>query len=143
MPARLPWGDARRFHYGCASTCRRSDRLSSFVHTPSHLHEAHYQEAPHHEALITPGTSPASANWRKQMRHSLNFRRNPRGRPHRKHRLRCRQLSFGVWAALAIASFSSLAILAVVAIVSPPARGRAFRVVSTTPDPPHRSWRWW
>src|SRR6185312_9398804 len=73
-------------------------------------------EAHHHEALITPGTSPASANWRKQMRHSLNFRKNPRGRPQRKHRLRCRQLSFGLCAAFAIASFSSLAILAVVAM---------------------------
>src|SRR5579863_9514846 len=73
-------------------------------------------------ALITPGTSPARASFRKQMRHSRNLRRNPRGRPQRKQRLRCRQLSLGVLAAFATASRSSLAILAVVAIVSPKSR---------------------
>src|SRR5207244_11977393 len=97
-----------------SSACRRSDRLSSFVHTPSHLHKALYQEA-----LITPGTSPARASLRKQMRHSLNFRKKPRGRPQRKQRLRCLQLNLGVPAALALASISSLAILAVVAMFSP------------------------
>src|SRR5215471_21573431 len=73
----------------------------------------------HQLALITPGISPASASFRKQIRHSLNFRRNPRGRPHRKQRLRCRQRSLGFFAALAWARRSSLAILAVVAIVFP------------------------
>src|SRR2546421_11249902 len=71
---------------------------------------------PYQDALITPGTSPASTSLRKQIRHSLNLRRNPRGRPHRKQRLRCRHWSLGVFAALAKASFSSLAILAVVAM---------------------------
>jgi hypothetical protein len=74
--------------------------------------------------LITPGTSPASASYRKQIRHSLNFLKNPRGRPQRKHRLRCRQANFGflpaaIDAAVAAAIFSSLAIFAVVAIVYP------------------------
>src|SRR5580693_8913409 len=59
-------------------------------------------------ALITPGTSPAKASFRKQIRHKLNLRRYPRGRPHRKHRLRCRILYFNF--------FDSRAILAVVAI---------------------------
>src|ERR1700722_1829154 len=77
---------------------------------------------PYQLALITPGTSPARASFRKQIRHSLNLRRNPRGRPQRKQRLRCRQLSLGVLAAFATASRSSLAILAVVAIVSPKSR---------------------
>src|SRR5580658_5724176 len=70
-------------------------------------------------ALITPGTSPASASCRKQIRHNLNFRKNPRGRPQRKQRLRFRQASFGVPFAFSIASFSSLAILAVVAMYIP------------------------
>ena len=37
MPARPPWGGARPAHCGCASACRRSDRLSSFLvlHTPA------------------------------------------------------------------------------------------------------------
>ena len=46
-------------------------------------------------ALITPGTSPASARARKQMRHSLNFRKYPRGRPQIRQRLRMRILNFG------------------------------------------------
>src|SRR5579863_191805 len=76
----------------------------------------------YHDALITPGTSPASASFRKQIRHSLNFLRNPRGRPQRKQRLRCRQANLGLRlaalaAAVAAAILSSLAILAVVAIV--------------------------
>src|SRR5438552_16078960 len=71
---------------------------------------------PYQDALITPGTSPASASLRKQIRHNLNLRRKPRGRPQRKQRLRCRHCSLGVFAALAKASFSSLAILAVVAM---------------------------
>ena len=56
---------------GCASACRRSDRMSSF------LVLLHLFLLPYQLALITPGTSPASASCRKQMRHSLNFRRKP------------------------------------------------------------------
>src|ERR1700682_2548538 len=59
-------------------------------------------------ALITPGISPFSASWRKQIRQIPNLRRKPRGRPHLQHRLRCRHLYFGV--------LRSFAILAVVAI---------------------------
>src|ERR1700722_14366531 len=80
-----------------------------------------YHLATYQLALITPGTSPASASFRKQILHSLNFRKNPRGRPHRKQRLRCRHANFGFFpaaidAAVAVAIFSSLAIFAVVAI---------------------------
>src|SRR5208282_1664136 len=79
----------------------------------------HY--TPYQLALITPGTSPASANCRKHIRHSLNFLKNPRGRPQRKQRFRWRQANFGflpaaIDAAVAVAIFSSLAIFAVVAI---------------------------
>jgi hypothetical protein len=66
--------------------------------------------------FVTPGISPASANKRKQIRHNLNLLMTPRARPQRKQRLRCRQRSLGVFAALASASFSSRAIFAVVAI---------------------------
>lgn len=52
--------------------------------------------------------SPSSASFRKQSRHSANFRMYARGRPHRRHRLRNRTLNFGV--------FFSLTIFAVVAI---------------------------
>src|SRR5258706_13067945 len=110
MPVRPPWGGAPATHCVCASACRRSDPWSSFV----------LLQLFHQLALITPGTSPASASCRKQIRHSLNLRRYPRGRPQRKQRLRCRQRSFGGLPAFAIASFSSLAILAVVAIFYSP-----------------------
>jgi hypothetical protein len=78
---------------------------------------------PYQLALITPGTSPASASFLKQILHNLNLRKNPRGRPQRKQRLRCRQANFGFFpaaidAAVAAAIFSSLAIFAVVAINS-------------------------
>src|SRR6202035_2033977 len=75
-------------------------------------------------ALITPGTSPASASFRKQILHNLNLRKNPRGRPQRKQRFRWRQANLGFLpaamdAAVAAAIFSSLAIFAVVAMVLP------------------------
>src|SRR5262245_8278997 len=59
--------------------------------------------------LVTPATSPLSANSRKQRRQSANLRRNARGRPHRRQRLRWRTLNFSV--------FFSRATLAVVAMV--------------------------
>src|SRR5215469_13555244 len=61
-------------------------------------------------ALVTPGTSPASANLRKQILHRENLRRNPRGRPQFLQRFRRRTLNFGC--------FASLAIFAVVAMKS-------------------------
>ena len=51
---------------------------------------------------------PRAANRRKHNRHNSNLRRNPRGRPHNRHRLRRRTLNLG--------GFFSLAIFAVVAI---------------------------
>src|SRR3989442_4490680 len=47
-------------------------------------------------ALITPGTSPARAYFRKQMRHIWNFRRYPRGRPQLRHRVHLRTANFGL-----------------------------------------------
>src|SRR5437588_3480160 len=42
---------------------------------------------PHHEDFVTPGTSPASASSRRQIRHSMNLRKTARARPHRRHRV--------------------------------------------------------
>jgi hypothetical protein len=53
-------------------------------------------------ALITPGMSPERASPRKQMRHSWNFLRYPRGRPHRRQRVYLRTANFGVRFDLAI-----------------------------------------
>jgi hypothetical protein len=47
-------------------------------------------------ALITPGMSPERASPRKQMRHSWNFLRYPRGRPQRRQRVYLRTANFGV-----------------------------------------------
>jgi hypothetical protein len=60
------------------------------------------------ELFVTPVTSPSNASFRKQSRHILNFRMNPRGRPHNLQRFRSRILYLG--------DFSSFAIFAVVAI---------------------------
>jgi hypothetical protein len=72
----------------------------------------------YHDDFTTPGISPASASFRKQMRHKRNLLMNPRGRPQRKQRLRWRQASLGFFAAFAAANFSSFAIFAVVAMDS-------------------------
>jgi hypothetical protein len=45
--------------------------------------------------FVTPGISPTSANLRKQMRHSPNFRIKARGRPHSSQRLCCCTRNFG------------------------------------------------
>jgi argonaute-like protein implicated in RNA metabolism and viral defense len=52
--------------------------------------------------LITPGISPRSANPRKHSRHTPNFRRNARGRPHSLQRLCLRLLNFGFRASLTL-----------------------------------------
>ena len=52
--------------------------------------------------LVTPGISPRSANWRKQRRHKSNFRRYPRGRPHRRQRFLWRILYLGFLTSFAI-----------------------------------------
>src|ERR1035438_10763599 len=76
-----------------------------------------FPREPYQLALITPGISPFNASCRKHRRQMPNLRRKPRGRPQRQQRLRCRQRSFGVFLSFALSSFTSLAILAVVAIV--------------------------
>jgi hypothetical protein len=58
--------------------------------------------------LTTPGISPFSASARKHKRHTPNFRRKPRGRPHSWHRLCLRQLNFGFRA-----SFTLFAVVAI------------------------------
>jgi hypothetical protein len=75
-------------------------------------------------AFVTPGISPASASWRKQIRHKENFRKKPRGRPQRLHLLRRRHANLtGVPAflpaAISASFFSSFAIFAVVAMNKP------------------------
>jgi hypothetical protein len=52
--------------------------------------------------LVTPGTWPSSASFRKQMRHMPKSRMKPRGRPQRRQRLRLRTGYRGVRAALTI-----------------------------------------
>src|SRR5262245_11585559 len=41
----------------------------------------------HHDDFVTPGSSPACASSRKQMRHSRNLRYTARARPHLRHRV--------------------------------------------------------
>src|SRR5688572_3629327 len=52
-----------------------------------HVHLEYLLGPVYQLALMTPGMSPDSANWRKQMRHISNFLKYPRGRPHRRHRV--------------------------------------------------------
>src|SRR6201996_2230295 len=59
--------------------------------------------------FTTPGISPLRASARKQRRHTPNFLRKARGRPHSWQRLCWRDLNFGF--------FASLTRFAVVAIV--------------------------
>src|SRR5262245_21246532 len=48
---------------------------------------------PHHDAFVTPGSSPACASSRKQIRHSMNRRYTARDRPQRRHRVYSRTLN--------------------------------------------------
>ncbi|TSC76363.1 MAG: hypothetical protein G01um101433_782 [Parcubacteria group bacterium Gr01-1014_33] len=52
--------------------------------------------------FVIPGISPLFASSRKHMRQSINVRRYPRFRPHRKHRRTTRDLYFGFFSARAI-----------------------------------------
>src|SRR5262245_48192298 len=52
-----------------------------------HRHGSLSLGAAYQEALATPGISPFRAKFRKQIRHSWNLRRYPRGRPHSRHRV--------------------------------------------------------
>jgi hypothetical protein len=58
--------------------------------------------------LMTPGTSPRSDNCRKQIRQSWNFRKNPRGRPHRLQRLWYRTGNFFFDASFATAEVRAI-----------------------------------
>lgn len=55
--------------------------------------------------LTTPGSSPCSAMFRKQIRQIPNLRRKARGRPHRGQRLYFLTLNLGVRFAFAINDF--------------------------------------
>src|SRR5213594_2992639 len=58
--------------------------------------------------LITPGTSPASDNCRKQIRQSWNFLMNPRGLPQRLQRLWYRTVNFFFFASFATADVRAI-----------------------------------
>src|SRR2546428_4857634 len=58
--------------------------------------------------LITPGTSPASDNCRKQIRQSWNFLMNPRGLPQRLQRLWYRTANFFFFASFATADVRAI-----------------------------------
>jgi hypothetical protein len=55
--------------------------------------------------LITPGSRPSDARFRKQIRQMPNFRRNALGRPHMGHRLYARTRNFAFPAAFCLSAF--------------------------------------
>jgi len=59
-------------------------------------------------ALITPGISPLSALFLKQILHISNFRKYPRDRPQRGQRWYVRTLNFGFLVAFAIKDFFAI-----------------------------------
>jgi hypothetical protein len=69
--------------------------------------------ASYQDAFKTPGRYPALAFWRKQIRHSWNFRRTLLARPQMRQRRTFRVMNFGfrcdlmIIALLAIDSFPS------------------------------------
>jgi hypothetical protein len=52
-----------------------------------HRHGIALPRGGYQEAFATPGISPFKARFRKQIRHSWNLRRYPRGRPQIRHRV--------------------------------------------------------
>jgi hypothetical protein len=92
------------FHSVLTQISERTGRLVAVVR--GQINQPSYQLA-----FVTPGISPARASLRKQIRHSENLRRKPRGRPQLLQRLRSRHTNFGF--------FCSLAIFAVVAMNFP------------------------
>src|ERR1700730_6552637 len=60
---------------------------------------------PHHDALVTPGTSPACDSSRRQIRHRPNFRYTERALPQRRHRVYVRTLNFGLRCCFSINAF--------------------------------------
>src|SRR5262245_10680427 len=80
----------------------------------------------HQLLLITPATSPRSASSRKHRRHNANLRRYARGRPHLRHRLRCRIANFGFFWSLTV--FAVVAIYAVASLPNFEVRTSKFEV---------------
>src|SRR5690348_9796706 len=60
---------------------------------------------PHHDAFVTPGTSPRCASSRRQIRHTPNLRYTDRDRPQRRHRVYERTLNFGARCCFSINAF--------------------------------------
>src|SRR3954470_14645819 len=79
------------------------------------------------EDLLTPGSSPACAISRRQMRQSPNFRKTACGRPHRWQRVEPRTANFGLRAAFSIRAF-----LAIRFLLAPSSWPRRQRVIGTT-----------
>src|SRR3954462_11880924 len=73
--------------------------------------------------LVMPGIWPSSASFRKQIRHSPNFRMNPRGRPHRSQRFLC-LTGWAVLKALGGFAFMTMEIFATLALPLPDLVGR-------------------
>src|SRR5512134_2324927 len=64
----------------------------------------------HHDAFVTPGSSPAWASSRKQMRHNRNLRYTARERPHRRHRVYSRTLYFPLRSCFSISAFFAMSV---------------------------------
>src|ERR687897_1755244 len=76
---------------------------------------------PHHDALVTPGSSPACASSRRQIRQSMKPRYTARARPHREHRVYSRTLNLCCCCCLLISAFFAMSSFSSGAR-SPPAR---------------------
>src|SRR5262249_48687037 len=64
-----------------------ADARQHVRHRIRHHRHASLSSGGYQEALATPGISPFRARFRKQIRHSWNLRRYPRGRPQIRHRV--------------------------------------------------------
>src|SRR5206468_4761918 len=62
----------------------------------------------HHEALVTPGSSPRCANSRKQIRHKRYRLYTARARPQRRHRVYARTRYLGCFCCLLIRAFFAI-----------------------------------
>src|ERR671925_293947 len=87
---------------------------------------------PHHDALVTPGSSPACASSRRQIRQSMKPRYTARARPHREHRVYSRTLNLCCCCCLLISAFFAISVvLATTPPLAPPGSPR-----TGTPAPP-------
>ena len=80
--------------------------------------------APHHDAFVTPGTSPACTISRRQTRQSPKRLYTERARPHRRQRVYPRTLNFGVFCCFCTSAFFAISIRSLSAIRA--TRSRSF-----------------